>query len=102
MVPKMTKMTKSKARWGGARKNAGRPAKAQLPPLAPVDPDTIDPRRVLAGIAIDPGAPAGARVAACRALLDKRGGPEEDAEQVRQTDLARRAIKIMAGARRMN
>lgn len=44
-----------------------------------VDPALVDPRRVLASIAGDTSAPAGARVAACRALLGMQDQPIENA-----------------------
>jgi len=51
----------------------GRPTKAEALrrriEAVGVDPDQVDPRRVLAGIAIDPAASAAARVSACRTLL---------------------------------
>ena len=40
------------------------------------DPALVDPRRVLASIAGDADAPASARVAAAKALLDQRNPPE--------------------------
>jgi hypothetical protein len=36
---------------------------------AGIDPDTINPRAILAAIAADSSAPASARVSACRALI---------------------------------
>lgn len=71
-----------------------------------VDPALVDPRRILAGIAVDPDAPATARVAAARALLAATAGlpppidididpdevPEEDA-------VTRRALALMAAGR---
>ena len=65
------------------RRKRGRPSRKEelrraLAGLG-IDPATIDPRRVLAAIASDTNAPAGARVAACRALLDaQEGDPAED------------------------
>lgn len=54
-------------------KKRGRPSReeelSKLVATVGVDPDTVDPRRVLAGISVDPQAPATARVAAARALL---------------------------------
>src|SRR5262245_30753648 len=63
-----------------------------------VDPGLVDPRRILAAIAGDSSAPAGARVAACRALMAVcDGGRAEDAAR---SDVAERAIRLMAAARR--
>jgi hypothetical protein len=91
-------MTKSKnIGRGGKRANAGRKPKPKLPLPAPeaagVDPAAVDPRRVLAGIAIDPNLPASARVAAARALM--RPEEPETVEQARQSDLDRRTLEIM-------
>jgi hypothetical protein len=64
-----------------------------------VDPDLVDPKRVLAGVAVDATAPASARVSAAKALLVAGGklpagaagddDPELDA-------LSKRAIAIMS------
>ena len=52
------------------RRKGGRPTRAEATAKAlaaiVVDPTTIDPRGILAAIAADRSAPAGARVAACR------------------------------------
>ena len=60
-----------KPRTGAAR--GGRPTRAEAMrrriEAVGVDPDQVDPRRVLAGIAIDESASAAARVSACRVLL---------------------------------
>ena|SRR6266446_2798367 len=47
------------------------------PPL--IDPDTINPRWILAGIAADPDQPGAVRVQACKALL---GRSVDDAARV--------------------
>jgi hypothetical protein len=49
-----------------------------------IDPELVDPRRVLASIAVDTNAPASARVAAARALLGGRAGDLEDAGDAAQ------------------
>jgi hypothetical protein len=80
----------------------GRPSKAEelqraLAALA-IDPRTVDPLAVLAGIMMDPTLPASARVQAARALIAVRGqGPAEDAAG---SDVAARAIRLMAAARK--
>jgi hypothetical protein len=52
----------------------GRPTRAQVSAkvLAGLDPSKVDPWLILATIASDASAPAAARVAACRALIDNR------------------------------
>ena len=57
---------------GGARRGAGRPKGSKTTPRGPVeiDPNSIDPRAVLAAIAVDPKASAMSRVNACNALLE--------------------------------
>src|SRR5262249_18762990 len=86
------------------RRRRGRPSRKEevqraLAELG-VDPATIDPRRVLAAIASDTTAPAGARVAACKVLLGVKdqGDPAEGSTGT--VDVASRAIKLMAAARK--
>lgn len=70
-----------------------------------VDPATVDPLRVLAGLAIDASAPAAARVAACRVLLAHSSRllslqpPQKiEADEVIEDDaLTVRALALMAG-----
>jgi hypothetical protein len=62
------------------------------------DPALIDPKRILASIAADADAPAGARVAACRTLLNLDPAMEDSAAA--GGDVAARAIKLMADARK--
>ena len=59
-----------------------------------VDPALIDPRRILAAIAINKSMPPTARVAACKALL---GVKEQDAtaEDVPAGDINARAVAMM-------
>src|SRR5262245_3658008 len=64
-----------------------------------VDPASIDPRRVLASIAGDADAPAGARVAACRTLLGLSEGSE--ARAIAESTVAERAIRLMT-SRKVN
>ena len=70
-----------------------------------VDPALVDWRRVAAGIAVDEGAPATARVAACRLLATTGvGAPTGPADDLRSADLdedatdelSRRALAIMS------
>ncbi len=53
-----------------------------------IDPAAIDPLRILASIAVDPQAPASARVAACKALRGDRdrdeGGEVDDAARLNE------------------
>jgi hypothetical protein len=87
---------------GKPRPKGGRPTRAEatVKALAAilVDPATIDPRQILAGIAVDRSAPAGARVAACRTLLGLSEG--SDARMVAEDTVAERAIRLMAAARK--
>jgi hypothetical protein len=80
------------------RRKRGRPTREEATAKALaailVDPLTIDPRQILAGIAVDRSAPAGARVAACRTLLGLSEGP--DARMVAEDSVAERAIRLMA------
>jgi len=78
------------------RRRRGRPSRKEevqraLAELG-IDPATIDPRRVLAAIASDTSAPAGARVAACKVLL---GVKDQDPAGVAGSDVAARAIRLM-------
>jgi hypothetical protein len=60
-----------------------------------VDPRTVDPLAVLAGIMVDVSLPASARVQAARALIAARDqGPAEDSAA--SGDVAARAIRLMA------
>jgi hypothetical protein len=103
--PKTTR--KPTERVGKAR--GGRPTRAEALRKAiaavGVDPDLVDPKRVLAGIAVDETAPPTARVAAAKALLAANVAqlpPVHVApEEVPEDDvLSRRALALMAlGAR---
>jgi hypothetical protein len=60
-----------------------------------VDPQTVDPLAVLAGIMMDATVPASARVQAARALIAARDpGPAQDLAA--GGDVAARAIRLMA------
>ena len=60
------------------------------------DPALVNPRRVLASIAGDADAPASARVAAAKALLDQRNPPETKARSSKKA-LAQRAAASAGG-----
>jgi hypothetical protein len=85
---------------GPPRRKRGRPTReeAMRRALAAilVDPASIDPRQILAGIAMDVSAPAGARVAAAKALLLEQH--DQDPAEVSSvgSDIAKRAIQLMA------
>jgi hypothetical protein len=59
----------------------GRPTRAQVSAkvLAGLDVSKVDPWLILATIASDPSAPAAARVAACRVLIDNERSDGDDA-----------------------
>jgi hypothetical protein len=81
------------------RRKRGRPTREEevRRALAQIgcDPALVDPRRILAAIAGDADAPAGARVAACKVLLGvKDQDPAE--EPAAASDVAARAIRLMA------
>jgi hypothetical protein len=67
-----------------------------------MDPESIDPRRILAEIAVDTSAPAAARVAACKIL--NADAPKTTAEQLEEMDpITKRAIEsLRAQSRRLN
>jgi len=82
------------------KRRPGRPSRAEATRKAlealGVDPQTIDPKAILAAIAADASAPASARVAAARTLLQT-----QTAELGRQEDdpINARAIEIMMTGR---
>src|SRR5262249_44183703 len=88
------------------RRRRGRPSRKEelqraLAELG-VDPATIDPRRVLAAIAGDTTAPAGARVAACRALMAAQD-PERSGDSAVVGDaVSVRAQQLLAARRKAN
>lgn len=87
----------------------GRPAKAAAAVTSPatpepavvygVDPALVDPKWILAGIAVSEKAPAAARVAACRALMLASGDvPPSSGNQpddLPTDELSRRTLEIM-------
>jgi hypothetical protein len=84
---------------GPPRRKRGRPSRQEataraLAALA-IDPRTVDPLAVLAGIMVDVSLPAAARVQAARALIAARDqGPAKDFAA--GSDVAARAIRLMA------
>ena len=76
----------------------GRPTRAQLSAkvLAGLDPSKVDPWLILATIASDASAPAAARVAACRALIDNERGEGDNAGG--SSRINERAVALMRRA----
>jgi len=64
-----------------------------------IDPRSVDPLAVLAAIMVDVSLPAAARVQAARALIAARN-PERSEDSVAGSDVAERAIGLMAAARK--
>lgn len=71
---------------------------------AGVDPALVDPRRILAAIALDGATPATARVQACKVLIATSAGSplvpgvplaDEPAEDEATDELTRRALALM-------
>jgi hypothetical protein len=88
---------------GKPRPKGGRPTRAEATAKAlavlAIDPRTVDPLAVLAGIMVDVSLPASARVQAARALIAARDQrPAEDSAA--GSDVAARAIRLMAAARK--
>jgi hypothetical protein len=87
------------------RRRRGRPTREEevrraLAELG-LDPSSIDPRKILAAIAADLSAPAGARVAACKALL--AADPEQAETSVAGGDaISVRAQQLLAARRKAN
>jgi hypothetical protein len=85
------------------RRRPGRPTKAEelqrvLSGIG-IDPTLINPLRILASIAANKSMPPTARVAACKVLLGVRDeDPVEDSAA--GSDVAARAIRLMAAARK--
>jgi hypothetical protein len=86
------------------RRRPGRPTRQEevrraLAELG-LDPALLDPRRVLAEIASDKNAPASARVAAAKALLDERRNPAETKQPKAEPKrvVAQRAAASAGGA----
>jgi hypothetical protein len=77
------------------KRKGGRPSRAQASEraLLGVDLTAVDPAKILRQIAADGSAPASARVAACRTLLEMKN--RDSAEEPAVGDVAR-AIRLMA------
>ena len=91
----------SKAR--GGRPTRGEALRRRIAAVG-VDPALVDPKRVLAGIAVDEQAPATARVAAARALLVAQAGLPPpvfiDPDEVPEEDVVtRRALAVLTAGR---
>jgi hypothetical protein len=65
-----------------------------------LDPTLIDPLRILASIAANKSMPPTARVAACKVLLGVRDEDQAEDEVAGSNDVAERAIRLMAAARK--
>jgi hypothetical protein len=105
-------MTTTRKRGRPSRADASKRALLALL-QAGIDPETINPRSILASIAADTSAPASARVSACRALMvcavpaqPGSGDFPEGAEQPRPSrrngkaaagDLSERALRLLSG-----
>jgi hypothetical protein len=68
----------------------GRPTRAQLSAkvLAGLDPSKVDPWLILATIASDASAPAAARVAACRLLIERNEGDDGGGSRINARAIA--------------
>ena len=65
-----------------------------------LDPTLINPLRILASIAANKSMPPTARVAACKVLLGVRDEDPAEDSAAAGSDVAERAIKLMAAARK--
>jgi hypothetical protein len=85
-------------------KRRGRPTRAEVSAkaLADLDPAQVDPLAILRTIASDASAPAAARVAACKALLDRLGEKGGDNVTTLGSDAARLNARAAAIMRRAN
>ena len=100
---------KPPVRTGAAR--GGRPTNAEIMrrrvEAAGIDPALVDPRKILAAIAVDGSASAAARVSACRVLLAHEArlaalvaAPAAEDEEPIPVDLVtERALALMAAGR---
>ena len=91
------------------RRKPGRPTRAKILQAAidalGIDPSAVDPRRVLAAIAVDAKAPATARVQAAKALMlstpappaadDAPAEPAMPQRDIPHDELSRRALALM-------
>jgi len=65
-----------------------------------IDPSAIDPARILAALAASKSTPPTARVMACKALLGLRDRDAAEDSTAAASDVAARAIKLMADTRK--
>ena len=65
-----------------------------------IDPALVNPLRILAAIAANGRMPPTARVAACKVLLGMRDEDPAEDSAAAGSDVAERAIKLMAAARK--
>jgi len=65
-----------------------------------IDPALVNPLRILAAIAANGRMPPTARVAACKVLLGVRDEDPAEDSAAAGSDVAERAIKLMAAARK--
>jgi hypothetical protein len=86
------------------RRRPGRPTKAEemrkmLAEIG-IDPSAIDPLRILTGLAASRSTPPTARVMACKVLLGVRDQDPAEDSPVASSDVAARAIRLIAAARK--
>jgi hypothetical protein len=82
----------------------GRPTRAEaaakgLKTLG-INPEGIDPKRILSEIAVDTSAPAAARVAACKALLADAPKPAAEVDDL--DPITRKALELLNAPSRLN
>jgi hypothetical protein len=98
----MTHKTPENPRSKGGRPTREEALAKQLAATG-VDPASIDPRRILAGIAADESAPAHARVAAAKALMAATGDSGEDGAKsnngISADEISRRALRLLNGGK---
>jgi hypothetical protein len=91
---------------GPPRRKRGRPSRQEATARAlaglAIDPRTVDPLAVLAGIMMDPTLPASARVQAARALIAARDPERSEDSAVAGDAVSVRAQQLLAARRRAN
>jgi hypothetical protein len=93
--------TTCRVRACAKRKVSVKPPLTATPVLAiGIDPDTVDPRWVLAAISVDPGQPGAVRVAAAKALLCR--SVDDTAKVEAKADKINRLAAAAMAARRLN
>src|SRR5262245_26801353 len=89
-------MTKAKKKLLGRPRRAEASTKAMAAlAAAGIDAATVDPRLILQSIAADPSAPATARVAACRALLQASAANDAENSRPHSDDAVSARAKIL-------